>query len=180
MDNRTSIETKNLDQATQFLTFIMAKEEYGVAILDVQEIRGWEPCTEIPNMPAYVKGVINLRGTIVPIIDLRQKFGLKNVEYSAVTVVIVVKVLVQDKSKIMGLVVDAVSDVHTIAHSEINLPPQLCNENEPNVIRGLVSIQGKMVILLNSSLLLDLNQFQALEHLNAQVMPSEQALVKSE
>lgn len=180
MDNRTSIGIENLEQTTQFLTFIMAEEEYGVAILDVQEIRGWEPCTEIPNMPAYVKGVINLRGTIVPIIDLRQKFGLKNVEYSAVTVVIVVKVLVQGKSKIMGLVVDAVSDVHTIAHNEINLPPQLCNENEPNIIRGLVSIQGKMVILLNSSLLLDLKQFQTIEHLKAQITPDVQTLMKSD
>ncbi len=180
MDNNTSIETKSVVQTTQFLTFIMAKEEYGVAILDVQESRGWEPCTEIPNMPAHVKGVINLQGTIAPIIDLRQKFGLKNVEYSKMTVVIVVKVLVQGKSTVMGLVVDAVSDVHTIAHSEINLPPQLGNENEPNVIRGLVSIQGKMVILLNSSLLLDLQQFQTIEYLKSQVISNASTVVKNE
>jgi purine-binding chemotaxis protein CheW len=164
MDNNTLTEID--EQSTQFLTFIMAEEEYGVEILDVQEIRGWEACTEIPNMPAYVKGVINLRGTIVPIVDLRQKFGLKNIEYSAITVVIVVKVLVEDKSKVMGLVVDAVSDVHTIAHSDINLPPQLGPDNGPSVIRGLVSIKDKMVVLLSSSLLLDLEQFQNIDNLN--------------
>ncbi|SHO22511.1 Positive regulator of CheA protein activity (CheW) [Moritella viscosa] len=85
------------EQSSQFLTFIMADEEYGVEILDVQEIRGWEPCTEIPNMPQYVKGGINLRGTIVPIVDLRQKFGFNNIKYITTTVVIVVKVLVEDK-----------------------------------------------------------------------------------
>lgn len=166
MDNSTLTAVEAGDQSTQFLTFIMAEEEYGVEILDVQEIRGWEACTEIPNMPAYVKGVINLRGTIVPIVDLRQKFGLPNVEYSAITVVIVVKVLVENKSKVMGLVVDAVSDVHTIAHSEINLPPQLGQGNGPSVIRGLVSINQKMVVLLSSSLLLDLEQFKNIEHIN--------------
>ena len=71
----TTAEKDPQCQSTQFLTFIMNNEEYGVEILDVQEIRGWESCTELPNMPDYVKGVINLRGTIVPIIDLRQKFG---------------------------------------------------------------------------------------------------------
>lgn len=167
MDNSTLTDIDMGEQSTQFLTFIMADEEYGVEILDVQEIRGWEPCTEIPNMPVFVKGVINLRGTIVPIVDLRQKFGLENIEYSAITVVIVVKVLVENKSKVMGLVVDAVSDVHTIAHSDINLPPQLGQDNGPSVIRGLVSINDKMVVLLSSSLLLDLEQFQSIEQMNA-------------
>jgi len=166
MDNRTLTDIDTGEKSTQFLTFIMADEEYGVEILDVQEIRGWEPCTEIPNMPEYVKGVINLRGTIVPIVDLRQKFGLNNIEYSATTVVIVVMVLVEGKSKVMGLVVDAVSDVHTISHHDINLPPQLGQSDGPSVIRGLVSINNKMVVLLSSSLLLDLEQFKNMEQIN--------------
>lgn len=166
MDNQTLTDIDTSENSTQFLTFIMANEEYGVEILDVQEIRGWEPCTEIPNMPMYVKGVINLRGTVIPIIDLRQKFGLNNIEYSATTVVIVVKVLVEDKSKIMGLVVDAVSDVHTIVNSDINLPPQLGGNDGPNVIRGLVSIDNKMVVLLSSNLLIDLEQFKDIEKIN--------------
>jgi len=171
MDHNTLTDIEMGEQCTQFLTFIMADEEYGVEILDVQEIRGWEACTEIPNMPTYVKGVINLRGTIVPIVDLRQKFGLDNIEYSAITVVIVVKVLVDNKSKVMGLVVDAVSDVHTIAHSDINLPPQLGPDNGPSVIRGLVSIKDKMVVLLSSSLLLDLEQFQNIEDMHVHNTP---------
>lgn len=153
-------------QSTEFLTFIMNNEEYGVEILDVQEIRGWEDCTVLPNMPVYVKGVINLRGTIVPIIDLRQKFGFEQVDYSATTVVIIVKVLVEDHLKVMGLVVDAVSDVYTISDHDINLPPQLNNDAKPNVIKGLVSINEKMVVLLCSSLLLDLQQFKNLESLH--------------
>lgn len=178
MDSSTQIEIDIDEQSTQFLTFIMADEEYGVEILDVQEIRGWESCTEIPNMPAYVKGVINLRGTIVPIVDLRQKFGLNNIAYIATTVVIVVKVLVEDKSKVMGLVVDAVSDVHTIAHREINLPPQIGQSNERSIIRGLVSINEKMVVLLSSSLLLDIEQFQDIEQIN--LHQSQQAMVVDE
>ncbi|QUM91136.1 chemotaxis protein CheW [Moritella sp. 36] len=165
MESSMQADIDTGEQSTQFLTFIMADEEYGVEILDVQEIRGWEPCTEIPNMPQYVKGVINLRGTIVPIVDLRQKFGFNNIEYSTTTVVIVVKVLVEDKSKIMGLVVDAVSDVHTIAHGDINLPPQWGQDYGPSVIQGLISINNKMVVLLSSSLLLDLEQFQNIEQI---------------
>ncbi|WP_411020783.1 chemotaxis protein CheW, partial [Salmonella sp. ZJHZ21_0185] len=96
----------------QFLTFIMADEEYGVDILTVQEIRSWEEITEIPNAPDYLKGVINLRGTIVPILDLRLRFGLAMIDYGPLTVVIVVKVIFEQNSKIMGMVVDAVSDVY--------------------------------------------------------------------
>lgn len=164
MDANTVVKEAH-EVTTQFLTFIMGEEEYGVEILDVQEIRGWEECTEIPNMPDYVKGVINLRGTIVPIVDLRKKFGFDLVEYSAVTVVIVVKVLVNNVEKVMGLVVDAVSDVHTVSDTDINLPPQLGQTESDNVIRGLVSINDKMVILLSASLLLDLQQFNNLEQL---------------
>ncbi|MFT7566222.1 MAG: purine-binding chemotaxis protein CheW, partial [Pseudoalteromonas distincta] len=99
----------------QFLTFIMADEEYGVDILTVQEIRSWEEITVLPNAPEFVKGVINLRGTIVPIIDLRLRFGLPSVDYGPLTVVIVVKIEFELGSKIIGVAVDAVSDVYSIA-----------------------------------------------------------------
>src|SRR3990167_1951917 len=88
----SDLSLRGSDQNDQFLTFIMAGEEYGVDILQVQEIRGWENVTPIPNAPAHIKGVINLRGTIVPIVDLRQRFGLQRAEYGPVTVVIVLKV----------------------------------------------------------------------------------------
>jgi len=99
------------DAKQEFLTFIIGKEEFAVEILRVQEIRGWEKPNPLPNVPSYVKGVVDLRGTIVPIIDLREKFGL-NATYNNTTVVIVVHVLTKQGERIVGLVVDAVSDVH--------------------------------------------------------------------
>ncbi|AZQ12499.1 MULTISPECIES: chemotaxis protein CheW [Shewanella] len=138
----------------QFLSFIMANEEYGVDILSVQEIRGWEATTVLPNAPDYVKGVINLRGTIVPIIDLRQKFGIKTLEYGATTVVIVVKVTMEDSQKIIGIVVDAVSDVFSIEEEEIRRAPDFGHETDLRFIKGLANVQDKMVILLEINKLL--------------------------
>nr|WP_230425583.1 chemotaxis protein CheW [Saccharobesus litoralis] len=133
----------------------MNGEEYGVDILSVQEIRGWEKCTSIPNSPDYVRGVLNLRGTIVPVIDLRVRFGLANAEYSAVTVVIVLKLKQDDKDKIMGLVVDAVSDVHAISESQINVSPDLGDNQNSEFITGLGQVGDKMLILLDLNNILD-------------------------
>ena len=102
----------------QYLTFMMAGEEYGMNILAVQEIRGWEDVTTIPNSPKFVKGAINLRGTIVPIIDLRLRFGIAENEYGPLTVVIVVAVEINGQNKVMGIVVDAVSDVYSISEEQ--------------------------------------------------------------
>lgn len=146
------------DGTAQYLTFIMAGEEYGVDILCVQEIRGWESATPIPNSPPNVKGVINLRGTIVPIIDLRQCFGLKAIEYTPVTVVIVVKIITENGSRIMGIVVDAVSDVYNIADSDVKQAPDLGEAVETQFVKGLVSINSKMVILLELEKLLDMRE----------------------
>lgn len=138
----------------QYLSFIMANEEYGVDILSVQEIRGWEPTTVLPNAPDYVKGVINLRGTIVPIIDLRQKFGIKTLEYGATTVVIVVKVTMDEIQKVIGIVVDAVSDVFSIEEEEIRQAPDFGHGTDLRFIKGLANVQDKMVILLEINRLL--------------------------
>lgn len=147
------------DVATdQFLTFIMANEEYGVDILSVQEIRGWEAATTIPNSPDFVKGVMNLRGTIVPIIDLRLRFGLEQVEYGPMTVVIVLKVNTPTGDKIIGIVVDAVSDVYSLTNEEMRLPPDMGDQVNTAFIKGLADVQGKMVILLNIDELLDLQE----------------------
>jgi purine-binding chemotaxis protein CheW len=140
----------------QYLTFIMAGEEYGVDILAVQEIRGWEQSTVIPNAPDYIKGVINLRGTIVPIMDLRARFGLPRVEYSPVTVVIILKVEGHHGERVMGIVVDAVSDVYTIAEGTTRRAPELSEDNNSMFIKGLVNVNDKMVILLDVSSLLSL------------------------
>ena len=152
--NDVEITSKDNDQADQYLTFIMASEEYGVDILSVQEIRGWESVTPIPNSPPHVKGVINLRGTIVPIVDLRQRFGLKNVEYGPLTVVIVLKVATAKGSRIMGIVVDAVSDVYSLSAEEMKSAPDLGDHVNTLYIKGLVNVNNKMVILLDINELL--------------------------
>lgn len=149
----TSINDVN-SSSGQYLTFIMDNEEYGVDILCVQEIRGWESTTPLPNSPSHIKGVINLRGTIVPIVDLRQCFGLKGIEYSAVTVVIVLKVKTEDASRVMGIVVDAVSDVYTLSKNDMKNPPDLGNSIDINFIQGLVTVDNKMIILLDIDKLL--------------------------
>lgn len=141
----------------QYLVFELEDEEYGVEILQVQEIRGWERPTPIPNMPDYVKGVIDLRGTIVPIVDMRLKFHLSNVEYSDRTVVVVLRI----ENKMMGMVVDGVSDVLGLSNDQIKPAPQFSmdNNSEDNRINaeyleGLVTIVDRMVILVNVEKLL--------------------------
>lgn len=146
------------DDEQQYLTFIMAGEEYGVDILAVQEIRGWEPTTVVPNAPDYIKGVINLRGTIVPIMDLRSRFNLERVEYSPVTVVIILKVQTERGGRVMGIVVDAVSDVHSISDSDTRNSPELIEDLNTEFIRSLVSVDDNMIILLDVQRLLTIDK----------------------
>ncbi|GGI78033.1 chemotaxis protein CheW [Shewanella hanedai] len=155
MTQITQQEQANTDETSQqYLTFIMASEEYGVDILSVQEIRGWEATTIIPNSPSHVKGVINLRGTIVPIIDLRQRFGIETLEYGATTVVIVVKVAISSDHKIIGIVVDAVSDVFSVNNTDVRSAPDFGDDTDLGFIKGLTNAQEKMVILLDINKLL--------------------------
>lgn len=164
----------NNDGNDQYLTFIMAGEEYGVDILCVQEIRGWENATPLPNSPPHIKGVINLRGTIVPIVDLRRCFDMDSIEYTAITVVIVLKVEVEKGSRIMGIVVDAVSDVYNLTDSEMKAPPDLGDAVETKYIKGLVDVEGKMVILLNIDQLLSFDELPDLSKLNVENLNIEQ------
>ncbi len=143
----------------QYLTFIMDREEYGVDILSVQEIRGWESVTPLPNAPKHVRGVINLRGTIVPLIDLRLRFGLPAVEYNQTTVVIVLKVPNRSgKSSVMGIVVDAVSDVYSLGRDALREAPDLGENVNTDYIKGLANVKGKMVILLEISKFLSVEE----------------------
>ena len=153
------------DSDDQFLTFIMNNEEYGVNILCVQEIRGWESATPLPNAPSHIKGVINLRGTIVPIVDLRQCFGLDAIEYTPVTVVIVLKVETSKGSRITGIVVDALSEVYTIADGEVKPAPDLGDAVDTSYVRGLVDVDKKMVILLEIDKLLSMEELPDLSDL---------------
>ena len=164
------LQKSESDDSDQYLTFIMANEEYGVDILCVQEIRGWESATPIPNAPMHIKGVINLRGTIVPIVDLRQCFGLAAIEYTAVTVVIVLKVETDNGSRIMGIVVDAVSDVYSLAEAEMKAAPDLGDAVNTDYIRGLVNVNSKMIILLEIDRLLNMDDIPNLAEVSKQVL----------
>lgn len=136
----------------QFLTFNLGEELYGVDILRVQEIKGYAAVTKIPNTPPHIKGVLNLRGTIVPIVELRTKFGMPTIDYTAFTVIIVV--VVQDK--VMGLVVDAVSDVLDIEMRDIQSAPDFGNKIDVTFLNGIGKSGDKLVSLLDiDRLLLD-------------------------
>ena len=137
------------DTSSQFLTFMLAGEEYGVDILRVQEIRGWEKATRIPNTPPYVRGVINLRGTIVPILDLRERFNLEVVDYGRTTVVVVLRVENGETSRVMGIVVDAVSDVYNIDAEDLKPAPDFGTGLDVDFARGLATVDDKMVIILD-------------------------------
>jgi purine-binding chemotaxis protein CheW len=159
IDNNQSV---NAD-TQQFLTFILAGEEYGVDILRVQEIRGWEDATEIPNTPEYVKGVVNLRGTIVPIIDLRFRFELEQVEYSKTTVVIVMKIYGSSCERTMGFVVDAVSDVYNVDHEQQKPTPDFGCVVSTEFIKGLATVNEKMIILLDIDHVVDVDELDDTE-----------------
>jgi purine-binding chemotaxis protein CheW len=148
--------TQDFEGQRQYLTFLMQDEEYGVDILNVQEIRGWGNVSPIPNAPAYVSGVINLRGAIVPVIDLRILFQLADASYDENTVVIVLKVSTERVNRIMGVVVDAVSDVFTLSSADKQSPPNVNQSVSHEFIEGLTEVKGKMVILLDSERLLHL------------------------
>ena len=134
----------------QFLTFNLGEELYGVDILRVQEIKGYTTVTKIPNTPSHIKGVLNLRGTIVPIVELRTKFGMPTIDYTAFTVIIVVVV----RDKIMGLVVDAVSDVLDIGQKDIQAPPQFGANVDVRFLNGIGKSGDKLVALLDMDSLL--------------------------
>ncbi len=133
----------------QYLTFFLADEDYGVDILRVQEIRGWETVTRIPNAPVYVKGVLNLRGAIVPVLDLRQRFGMSVQEYHKDTVVIVLRVSGEMGMRNMGVVVDAVSDVLNASAADIRDTPNFGAGVATEYISGLVSADNSMIMLLD-------------------------------
>src|SRR5690348_13568389 len=133
----------------QVLTFVLGNETYGVDILRVQEIRGWQAVTKIPHSPSHVLGVLNLRGSIVPIVDLRMRFALERAEYTAITVIIVVSVNSSAGRRDFGVVVDGVSDVVDVNSAEVKPAPELGSRSATDFIRGLVPVSDRMVVLLD-------------------------------
>lgn len=151
----TAAEVTLSNESRQFLTFILANEEYAVDILRVQEIRGWMPVTRVPGAPTYMKGVLNLRGEIIPIIDLRERFGFERKDYSKTTVVVVVWIKSAERQRSMGLVVDAVADTYNISNEKIAPAPMMGEGVEPKFIEALATVDEKMVILLDIDYLLN-------------------------
>jgi len=135
----------------QYLTFMLAGEEYGIDILRVQEIRGWSRTRPIPNAPSWLKGIINLRGSIVPIIDLRERFNIAALEYGPTTVVIVVRFHDEANTdqRDMGIVVDAVSEVYSVAAQGVKSAPNVCGAVDEQFIQGIAMIKDKIIILLD-------------------------------
>jgi purine-binding chemotaxis protein CheW len=137
------------EESHQVLTFVLGNETYGVDILRVQEIRGWSAVTKIPHAPPHVLGVLNLRGSIVPIVDLRMRFSLDRAEYTTVTVIIVVSVISAAGRRDFGVVVDGVSDVVDVNTAEVKAAPELGAKGATDYIRGLVPVSERMVVLLD-------------------------------
>lgn len=131
--------------AREYLTFRLDQEEYGIDILKVQEIRGYEPPTRIAHAPEFIKGVVNLRGTIIPIVDMRLKFNCAQAEYNTFTVVIILNL----RNRIVGIVVDSVSDVMELAVDSIKAAPDIESVIDNDCILGLGSVGERMLILLD-------------------------------
>lgn len=141
----------------QLLTFIVDGEEYGVDILRVQEIRSWSTPMPIPNTPHYIKGVINIRGDVVAIADLRERLGLPKLEYGATTVVVVLRVDAEGQSRVMGVIVDAMSDVTNVPQAAIKAPPMFRDAAQGGLAKGIVTLDDKMITILDVDRIFDVS-----------------------
>jgi len=139
------------EASSQYLTFSLAGEEYGVDILGVQEVKVWTTVTVLPNTPGYIKGVLDLRGAIVPIIDLRARFGIEAVDYDDTTVIVVLKLNIENRDRIIGLVVDSVSDVLDIRQSDIKSIDEFDLRSRSEAVTGVATVNSKLVIMLDAS-----------------------------
>lgn len=146
------------EETREVLVFVLGREEYGVDILKVQEIRGYEKVTPIPSAPEYLKGVVNLRGVIVPVIDMRVKFRLPEVRYDSFTVVVILRI----GGRVVGLVVDGVSDVVRFTESEVKAAPQLGALVDSSFLDGVATQDDRMVLLVDIERLLSSGELNLL------------------
>jgi len=154
---------ENAAAGGEFLTFTLGKEEYGIDILKVQEIRGYDAVTTIANTPEFIKGVINLRGIIVPIVDMRIKFKLENVTYDQLTVVIILNLA----SRVVGMVVDGVSDVIALTPEQIKPAPQFGATLDTRYLMGLGTVDERMLILVDIEKLMSSSDMELVDKIAA-------------
>jgi len=159
----TSTGSHSTISNNEFLTFTLGREEYGIDILRVQEIRGYDVVTAIANTPEFIKGVINLRGIIVPIVDMRIKFNFGKIEYNQFTVVIILNLA----HRVVGMVVDGVSDVITLTADQIKAAPEFNASLDTRYIKGLGAVDQRMVILMDIEKLMSNRDMDLVDHVAA-------------
>jgi purine-binding chemotaxis protein CheW len=145
-------------QEQEFLSFLLDDEEYGVPILDVREVRGWSPVRAVPNSPGFLKGVLEIRGEYVPIVDLRMRLGLTAAQISSTTVVIVLN---DSHTKPIGLIVDGVSEVYALSKEQIKEPPQMGANIDHAFVKGIASVESGHLILIELEALFDIEALEA-------------------
>lgn len=165
MSMNTEVSTATASNVTksaagEYLTFVLGTEQYGLEILKVQEIRGYDAVTQIANTPDFIKGVVNLRGKIVPIVDLRIKFNLGKVEYDEFTVVIILNL----SGRIVGIVVDGVSDVMALKEEHLRDVPSLVTSIDTKYIVGLATVEQQMLILVDIERLMSSDEMQLIDN----------------
>jgi len=161
---QAEITTDQINEG-QYLSFSLGSEDYGIDILRVQEIKGWEEARELPDTPNYVKGVLDLRGLIVPIIDLRMRFKLKTIKYKPTTVIIVLSIKKGDESYVIGIIVDGVSDVINVKCQDVKNAPDLGININTKYINGMVTQSDRMIVLLDVDKLFNLDELNISENI---------------
>ncbi len=160
---KEAVSPKGDQRAGKYLVFHLGREEFGIQVLKVREIMGIQDITAVPQTPAHVKGVINLRGKVIPVVDLRLKFGLPELEYTQRTCIIVVQVRGEAGSLQMGLVVDGVAEVLNLADADIENTPAFGHDVSVTYLLGMAKIKGKVKILLDIDQVLTTQELQGLE-----------------
>lgn len=160
---QTRMDATGDSDGNEFLAFTLGREEYGIDILRVQEIRGYEPVTRIANAPDFIKGVVNLRGIIVPVVDMRIKFELGTPTYDQFTVVIILNI----GGRIVGMVVDSVSDVTTLTPQQIKPAPEIGTTFDTDYLIGLGTLDERMLILVDIDKLMSSTEMGLIDKLAA-------------
>ena len=160
---QTSMQASSEIAGREFLAFTLGREEYGIDILRVQEIRGYEPVTRIANAPDFIKGVVNLRGIIVPVVDMRIKFSLGTPTYDQFTMVIILNIA----GRVMGMVVDSVSDVTTLSPEQIKPAPEIGTAFDTDYLIGLGTLNERMLILVDIDKLMSSSEMGLIERIAA-------------